>query len=131
MLVVRLRFDCMRERLRGKRRILVAGCLRHVRTSVWRLTQVPVAAGTRTFKVRFRYSGKARSATVLLRRCAPGASRWAGLDSNQGPTDYELGRTTSGSVDVAAVSEGCFSTAGLHLPSWDTVRDRSKRTRGG
>jgi hypothetical protein len=67
-LVVGLRFACTGERLRGSRRIVVVGGLRRVRSRVGRLTRVPVAAGTRRLKVRFRYSGKARSATVLLRR---------------------------------------------------------------
>ena len=66
--VVRLRFACTGERLRGRRRILVTGGLRRVRSRTGRLTRVPVAARTRKLKVRFRYAGKRRSATVLLRR---------------------------------------------------------------
>ena len=67
-LVVRLRFACTRERLRGPRRIVVVGGLRRVRSRVGRLTRVPVARGTRKLSVRFRYAGKQRRTTVLLRR---------------------------------------------------------------
>ena len=67
-LVVRLRFACTGERLRGARRIVVTGGLRRVRSRLGRLTRVPVAAGTRKLKIRFRYAGKRRSATVRLRR---------------------------------------------------------------
>jgi hypothetical protein len=42
----------------------------------------------------------------------------AAVESNHRPTDYELRWATSGSVDLAAVREGCFGAAGLHLPSW-------------
>ena len=66
--VVRLRFACTSERLRGRRRIAVAGGLRRVRSRTGQTTRVPVAAGTRKLKVRFRYAGRPRSATVLLRR---------------------------------------------------------------
>lgn len=65
--VVRLRFACTRERLRGTRRIVVVGGLRRVRSRTGRLTRVPVSARTRKLKVRFRYAGTRRSATVLLR----------------------------------------------------------------
>ena len=67
-LVVRLRFACTGERLRGRRRIVVTGGVGRIRSRTGRLTRVPVASGTRTLKVRFRYAGKRRSATVLLRR---------------------------------------------------------------
>ncbi len=66
--VVRLRFACTRERLRGARRIVVVGGLRRVRSRVGRLVEVPVADGTRRLRVRYRYAGKRRSAVVLLRR---------------------------------------------------------------
>lgn len=66
--VVRLRFACTSERLRGIRRIVVAGGLRRVRSRAGRSTKVPVAPGTRKLKVRFRYAGKPWYATVLLRR---------------------------------------------------------------
>ena len=65
--VVKLRFACTGERLRGMRRILVVGGLRAVRSRAGRQTKVPVAAGTRKLKVRYRYAGKRRSATVRLR----------------------------------------------------------------
>ena len=67
-LVVRLRFACTRERLRGARRIAVRGGLGLVRSRTGRLTRVPVSSGTRKLRIRFRYAGKRRSATVLLRR---------------------------------------------------------------
>ena len=66
--VVRLRFACTRERLRGARRIVVVGGLRRVRSRAGRLVEVPVADGTRRLRVRYRYAGKRRSAVVLLRR---------------------------------------------------------------
>jgi len=44
------------------------GKARRVRSRAGRLVRVPVAAGTRKLAVRFRYAGKRRSATVLLRR---------------------------------------------------------------
>ena len=66
--VARLRFACTGERLRGGRRILVTGGLRRVRSRAGRRVRVPVAARTRKLKVRFRYAGKRRSVTVLLRR---------------------------------------------------------------
>ena len=66
--VVKLRFACTGERLRGRRRLVVIGGLRRVRTRAGRRTKVPVAARTRKLRVRFRYAGKRRSATVLLRR---------------------------------------------------------------
>ena len=66
--VVRLRFACTGERLRGRRRMVVYGGLLPVRSRVGDLTTVLVAAGTRKLTVRFRYLGKRRSATVLLRR---------------------------------------------------------------
>ena len=67
-LVVRLRFACTGERLRGRRRIAVSGGLRLVRSRTGRLTRVPVAPGTRKLRIRFRYAGKRRTAAVLLRR---------------------------------------------------------------
>jgi hypothetical protein len=67
-LVVRLRFPCTGERLRGRRRIVVTGGTRRVRSRVGRLVRVPVARTTRSLQVRFRYAGKRRTATVLLRR---------------------------------------------------------------
>lgn len=66
--VVRLRFACTGERLRARRRIVVVGGLQRVRSRTGRRTRVPVAAGTRKLRIRFRYAGKPRSATVLLRR---------------------------------------------------------------
>jgi hypothetical protein len=66
--VVRLRFACTDERLRVNRPIVVAGGLRRVRSRTGRRTMVPVAAGTRRLTVRFRYAGRPRSASVLLRR---------------------------------------------------------------
>ena len=66
--VVRLRFACTGERLRGKRKMVVVGGLRRVRSRTGTLTHVLVASGTRKLTVRFRYLGKRRSATVLLRR---------------------------------------------------------------
>ena len=67
-LVVRLRFACTRERLRGARRIVIVGGLRRVRSRVGQVTRVPVASRTRSLQVRFRYAGKRRVATVRLRR---------------------------------------------------------------
>jgi hypothetical protein len=66
--VVRLRFACTGERLRGKRRMVVYGGVGRVRSRTGTLTRVLVAGGTRRLIVRFRYLGKRRSATVLLRR---------------------------------------------------------------
>jgi hypothetical protein len=65
---VTLRFPCTGERLRGRRRIVVVGGLHRVRSRTGRLTRVPVAARTRKLHVRFRYAGRVRSVTVLLRR---------------------------------------------------------------
>jgi hypothetical protein len=65
---VTLRFACTGERLRGKRRIVVVGGRRRVRSRTGRPTRVPVAAGTRKLHVRFRYAGSVRSVTVRLRR---------------------------------------------------------------
>jgi hypothetical protein len=66
--VVRLRFACTGERLRGRRRMVVDGGVRRVRSRTGTLTRVLVAHGTRRLTVRFRYLGKRRRATVLLRR---------------------------------------------------------------
>lgn len=66
--VVRLRFACTGERLRGRRKMVVVGGLRRIRSRTGTLTHVLVASGTRKLTVRFRYLGKRRSATVLLRR---------------------------------------------------------------
>ena len=66
--VVRLRFACTGERLRGRRKMVVYGGLTRVRSRTGTLTRVPVARRTRRLTVRFRYLGKRRSATVLLRR---------------------------------------------------------------
>jgi len=66
--VVRLRFACTGERLRGRRPFVVVGGLRRVRSRAGRSTRVAVAASTRKLKIRFRYTRKARSVTVLLRR---------------------------------------------------------------
>jgi hypothetical protein len=65
---VTLRFACTGERLRGKRRIVVVGGRRRVRSRTGRPTRVPVAAGTRKLHVRFRYAGRVRSVTMRLRR---------------------------------------------------------------
>ncbi len=66
--VVRLRFACTGERLRGKRRMVVYGGVKRVRSRTGNLTRVLVTRRTRRLTVRFRYLGKRRSATVLLRR---------------------------------------------------------------
>ncbi|MBA3358634.1 MAG: hypothetical protein H0U20_04160, partial [Thermoleophilaceae bacterium] len=66
--VMRLRFACTGERLRGKRRVVVAGGRRRVRSRTGTTTRVPVAPSTRKLTVRFRYAGQRRSATVRLRR---------------------------------------------------------------
>ena len=66
--VVRLRFACTGERLRGRRRIVVVGGVRRVRSRTGRRTTVPVGKRTRRLRIRFRYAGQSRSATLLLRR---------------------------------------------------------------
>jgi len=66
--VVKLRFACTSERLRGERTMVVAGGKRRVRSRTGRRTRVPVARRTRSLTVRFRFAGRPRSARVLLRR---------------------------------------------------------------
>jgi hypothetical protein len=66
--VVRLHFACTGERLRGRRRIVVVGGLRRVRSGTGRPTRVALAPGTRSLLVRFRHAGRVRSARVLLSR---------------------------------------------------------------
>lgn len=65
-LVVRLRAPCTGEGF--KRRLVVRGGKRTVRGRTGRRLRVPVARGTRELTVRYRYRGKVRGGTVLLRR---------------------------------------------------------------
>ena len=57
------------------------------------------ASHTRAHPGQQSPSGTDRSVSRVERRL-----KWAGLDSNQGPTDYELARSTSSWVDLALVS---------------------------
>lgn len=62
--VVRLRFACTGERLR--RRIVVRGGLRPVRSRTGRRLRVRVRPAERRLRVRYVYRGKRRTATVRL-----------------------------------------------------------------
>ena len=59
----------------------------------------------------------------VLQRAAAALStnEWAGLDSNQRPTDYEWAGKWLGSARLALVRDGWSSGRGLDLPSWGQI----------